>query len=92
MTTAFALMAIGLLVFLLTIPLYAGFGIDADIIGLVIFTVGLAICVIGTIRRRSLHGWKLVAMAVLAAALFLPVVSLMVSLIYYAIAGKGLGN
>ena len=91
-TASFFVMAIGIIVFLLTIPLYANFGIDTDIIGLVIFTVGLAICVIGIIRRKKLHGWKLVVLAILAAVLLLPILPLIVSLIYYLITGKPLGS
>jgi O-antigen/teichoic acid export membrane protein len=85
-------MAIGIVLFVLTIPLYAKFGIDTDIIGLIIFTIGLAICVIGIIRRRKLHGWKLIVLEILAAILLLPTLSLIVSLIYYLITGKELGS
>lgn len=90
-TASFFVMALGIIVFLLTIPLYTYFEIDTDIIGLVIFTVGLAICIIGVIRRKKLHGWKLVFLAILTAVLLLPVFSLIVSLIYYLITGKELG-
>ena len=91
-TASFFVMAIGIVVFLLVFPLYAYFEIDTDIIGLLIFTVGLAICIIGIIRRKKLHGWKLVVLAILAAVLCLPILSLIVSLIYYLITGKPLGN
>ena len=91
-TASFVIMAIGILVFLLTIPLYANFGIDTDIIGLTIFTVGLAMCIIGIIRRKKMHGWKLVVLAILAALLLLPILPLIVSLIYYLITGKPLGS
>src|SRR4030042_5806306 len=82
-TASFFIMAIGIVVFLLTIPLYTYFGIDTDIIGLIIFTIGLAICIIGIIRRKKLHGWKLVVLAILVIVLMLPMLSLIVSLIYY---------
>ena len=91
-TASFAVMVIGIVVFLLTIPLYANFGIDTDIIGLIVFTIGLAICIIGIIRRKKLHGWKLAVLAILAAVLLLPMLSLIVSLIYYLITGKPLGS
>src|SRR4030066_733251 len=86
-TASFIVMAIGIVLFLLTPLLYGNFGIDTDIIGLVIFTTGLAICVIGIIRRKKLHGWKLVVLAILAAVLCLPIFSLIVSMIYYLITG-----
>ena len=91
-TASFFVMAIGIVVFLLTIPLYANFGIDTDIFGLAIFTVGLAICIVGIIRRRKLHGWKLVVLAILTAVLLLPILSLIVTTIYYLITGKPLGS
>jgi hypothetical protein len=91
-TASFFIMAIGIIVFLLTIPLYSYFGIDTDIIGLTIFTVGLAICIIGIIRRNNLRGWKLVVLAVLAAVLLIPVIPLIVSLLYYLITGQPLGS
>ena len=91
-TTSFIVMAIGIVVFLLTIPLYANFGIDTDIIGFIIFTIGLAVCIIGIIRRKKLHGWKLIVLAILASVLFLPALSAIVSLIYFLITGKELGN
>jgi len=91
-TASFFVMAIGIVVFLLSLPLYIYFGIDTDIIGFLIFTTGLAICIIGLIRRKKLHGWKLIVLTILAAVLLLPVLSLIVSLIYYLITGKELGS
>jgi hypothetical protein len=85
-------MAIGIVVFLLTIPLYANFGIDTDIIGLIIFTIGLAIFIIGIIRRKKLHGWKLIVLGILTAVLLLPTLSFIITLIYYLIIGKELGS
>ena len=87
-TASFFVMAIGIVVFLLSIPLYANFNIDTDIIGFTIFTVGLAICIIGIIRGKKLHGWKLLVLAILAVILLLPVLSLIVSLIYELITGE----
>ena len=91
-TASFVIMAIGIVVFLLTIPLYANFGIDTDIIGLIIFTIGLAIFIIGIIRRKKLHGWKLIVLGILAAVLLLPILSFIITLIYYLITGKELGS
>ena len=91
-STSFFIMAIGIVVFLLTIPLYTYFEIDTDIIGLFIFTIGLAICIIGIIRRKKLHGWKLVVLAILVVVSLLPILSFVVSLIYYLITGKELGS
>lgn len=91
-TASFIVMAIGIVVFLLSIPLYINFNIDTDIIGFTIFTVGLAVCSIGIIRRKKPHGWKLVVLSILAVILLLPVLQLIVSLIYYLITGKSLGS
>ena len=91
-TASFFVMAIGIIVFLLTIPLYSNFGIDTDIIGFTIFTAGLALCIIGIIRRKKLHGWKLAVLVILAAALLLPLLPLIVSLVYYLIMGKSWGG
>lgn len=91
-TASFLVMAAGIVVFLLGFPLYTYFEIDTDIIGLVIFTVGLAICIIGIIRRKKLHGWQLAVLAILTAVLLLPILSLIVSLIYFLITGKELGD
>ena len=91
-TASFVIMAIGIVVFLLTIPLYANFGIDTDIIGLIIFTIGLAIFIIRIIRRKKLHGWKLIVLGILIAVLLLPTLSFIITLIYYLITGKELGS
>jgi hypothetical protein len=91
-TASFFLMVIGIIVFLLTIPLYSNFGIDTDIIGLIIFTTGLAICIIGIIRRTKPQGWKLVILLIAAGALLLPLFPLFISLIYYLITGEPLGG
>jgi hypothetical protein len=91
-TASFFIMAVGIIVFLLTIPLYTYFEIDTDIFGLIIFTVGLAICILGIIHRKKLHGWKLVVLAILVVILSLPVLSLVISLVYYLITGNEPGN
>ena len=87
-TASFFVMGIGIVVFALVFPLYAYFGIDTDIIGLIIFTTGLAICIIGIILRKKIHGWKLVVLAIIAAALCLPILSLIVTTIMFLITGK----
>ena len=91
-TASFIVMGIGIVVFLLTIPLYANFGIDTDIIGFIIFTIGLALCIIGIIRRKKLHGWKLIILIIITAVFLLPALSAIVSLIYFLITGKELGS
>ena len=91
-TASLFVMAFGIVLFLLTIPLYTYFEIDTDVIGLIVFTIGLALCLIGIIHRKKLHGWKLIVLAVIAALLLLPLLSLIVSLIYYLITGKALGE
>jgi hypothetical protein len=91
-TASFIIMAFGIIVFLLVIPLYHYFKIDTDIIGLIIFTTGLAICLIGIIHRKKLRGWKLAIMLFLIAVLCLPVLSLIVTTSYFLITGNGLGS
>jgi hypothetical protein len=91
-TASFIIMGIGVVTFLLVFPLYGLFGIDTDIIGLLIFIIGLLICIIGVIRSKKLHGWKLVVLAILAIVLCLPILSFIVSVIYYLITGKPLGE
>ena len=91
-TASFFVMAVGIVVFLLTIPLYTYYGLDTDIIGAMIFVIGLAICIIGIIRRKKPHGWLLVLLITLAVLLLLPIIPLILSLIYYFITGKPLGG
>ena len=91
-TASFFIMAIGVIAFLLTPLLYGLWGIDSDLPGLILVGIGLAICIIGIIRRKKPRGWKLAILAALAAVLLLPMVPLIVSLIYYLITSKPLGN
>ena len=91
-TASFFVMGIGVITFLLTPLLYGLWGIDSDLPGLLIVDVGLVLLIIGLIRRKKLHGWKLVVLAILAAVLCLPILSFIVSLIYYMITGKPLGD
>ena len=85
-------MAVGLLAFLLTPLLYGLWGIDSDLPGLIILFVGLAISLIGVIRRKRLRGWRRVILEALVGVLLLPLLSLIVSVIYYLVAGKELGS
>ena len=89
-TASFFVMGIGIVLFLLTPVLYGLWGIDTDLIGLIILTTGLAILLIGIIRRKKLRGWKLVVLSILAGVLLLPIVPLIVSTVYFLITGKPL--
>jgi hypothetical protein len=89
---SFIVMAIGIVTFLLVIPLYGYFGIDTDIIGLIIICIGLVICIIGIIHKYELRGFKLVSLVVLAAVLSLPVLMLIMSLIHYLMTNKSIGE
>jgi len=50
-TASFFLMGIGVIVFLLVIPLYGLWGIDTDIQGIFIFVIGLLLCAVGFMIR-----------------------------------------
>lgn len=91
-TASFFIMAIGIVVFLLTIPLYSYFGLDTDIIGLIIFTAGLAICLIGIIHRKKLQGWMLAVLIIVTILMCLPVLSFIVTLVIFLITGKPVGE
>jgi hypothetical protein len=91
-TASFFVMAIGIVLFLLTPLFYGYWGLDTDLIGLIILTTGLAICIIGIILRKKLRGWKLAILAVLATLMCLPLLSLIGSSVYFLITGKPLGN
>lgn len=90
-TASFIIMAIGIITFLLVIPLYHFFEIDTDVIGLTILITGLAILLIGVILRKKLHGWKLIILSIIAAVLCIPILILIVTTIYYLITGEPLG-
>ena len=92
LTASFFVIAIGIIAFLLTPLLYGLWGIDSDLPGIIVISVGLAICIVGIIRRKKLHGWKLMASLILAAILSMPALSLIVSLVYYLITGRELGS
>jgi hypothetical protein len=87
---SFIVMGVGLVTFLST-PIWFQFGIDTDIPGFCTLLAGIAICIIGVIRRKKLSRVKLVALIVLASVLSIPMLFLVVSLIYYSITGKELG-
>ena len=91
-TASFIVIAIGVIVFIISLPLYIYAGIDTDIFGFIIFSIGLAVLVIGVIRRYKPGGWKLAGMILLAGMLLLPLVSLAVSFVYYLMAGRALGD
>ena len=90
-TASFIIMGVGVIVFLLT-PLCLLWDIDTDILGVSIVLIGLAIYIIGLIRRKKRSRVKLALLVILASVLGIPNLSLIVSLIYYLITGKPLGN
>jgi hypothetical protein len=91
-TASFFIMGIGVIVFILSFPLYIFYNIDTDIIGFSIILIGLVIFIVGIIRRKKPSGVKLALLIALASILSLPILSLIASLIYYLITGKALGN
>jgi hypothetical protein len=88
---SFFLMGIGLIAFLLTPLLYGLWGIDSDLPGILIIDIGLVLFIIGRIRNKKPGRVKLIVLIVLASILSLPILSLIVSLIYYLVTGKPLG-
>jgi small-conductance mechanosensitive channel len=91
-TASFIVMVIGIIVFVLSLPLYMYADIDTDVIGFIIFTIGVALLIIGIIRRNKLGGWKLAGMIILAGLLLWPAVLLIASLIYYLATGRAIGD
>ena len=90
-TASFFVMGLGIVTFMLVIPLYAWFRIDTDILGLIILDIGLIMLIIGIILRRKLRGFKLAVLVVLSAILSIPVWMLIVTTIYFLITGKPMG-
>ena len=90
-TASFIIMGIGIITFILSLPLYIYCNIDTDVLGLLILGIGFVIYIIGLIRRKKPHRVKLVALVILASVLGVPILSLIVSLIYYLATGKELG-
>jgi hypothetical protein len=91
-TASFFVMGVGVIVFILSFPLYIYYDIDTDIVGFTIVLIGLVILIIGIIRRKKPHGVKLALLIALASILSLPILSGIASLIYYLITGKELGS
>ena len=91
-TASFFIMGIGIIVFILSLPLYIYYNIDTDIIGFSIILIGLVIFIIGLIRRKKLSRVKLALLITLASVLSIPILSGVASLVYYLIAGKELGS
>lgn len=91
-TASFFIMGIGIIVFILSIPLNIYYNIDTDIFGFSIVLIGVVIFIIGIIRRKKPSGVKLALLIALASILSLPILSLIASLIYYSITGKELGS
>ena len=91
-TASFFIMGIGIIVFILSFPLYIYYDIDTDIIGFSIVLIGLVIFIVGLIRRKKPSGVKLALLIALASILSIPILSWIASLIYYFITGKELGS
>jgi len=91
-TASMIFIVIGVILFLVGAPLYTYFKIDTDIIGLIFFTSGTAICCIGIVRNYHLRGWKCILLSILAVVLLLPLISLIVSIVYYLITSNPLGG
>ena len=91
-TASFIIIGIGIIVFILSLPLYIYCNIDTDILGLEIILMGLVILLVGIIRRKKWSRIKLSLLITLASILGLPILPLIASLIYYLITGKPLGN
>lgn len=91
-TASFFIMAIGIILFVLTPLFITQFGLDTDIIGLIVFAIGLAICVMGIIIRYKPHGWRLIGLVIAMVILLLPLVQLVISLVYFLITGKPVGG
>jgi hypothetical protein len=91
-TASFFIIGIGIIVFILSYPLYIYYDIDTDILGFSIVLIGLVILIVGIIRRNKPGGVKLALLIALASILSIPILSLIVSLIYYFITGKELGS
>ncbi len=85
---SFVVMAIGVVTFLLVIPLYGFFRIDTDVLGILIIEAGIVMFIVGIIRRIKMRRVWMVLLSILAFVLSLPVLFLIVGVIYYLIAGK----
>ena len=91
-TASFFVIGIGIVAFILSLPLYIFYNIDTDILGFSIVLIGLVILLVGIIRRNKPGGVKLALLIALASILSIPILGLVASLIYYFITGKELGS
>ena len=89
---SFFVMGVGIILFLLTPLFYGQWGIDTDLIGLTILTTGVTILIIGIIRRKKLHGWKFIILAILSGIMSIPIIMLIITSVIYLITGKPVGN
>jgi len=89
---SFFVMGIGILAFLLTPLFYGLWGIDTDLPGLLIVIIGIILFIVGWILNRKPRKGVLIALIVVASLLSLPIVSLIVSVIYYLITRQPLGE
>jgi hypothetical protein len=91
-TASFIVMGVGIIVFILSLPLYMYCNIDTDILGFEIILMGLVILLVGIIRRKKWSRIKFALLITLASILGLPILILIGGLIYYLVTGKELGN
>jgi drug/metabolite transporter (DMT)-like permease len=89
---SFFLMGIGLIAFLLTPLLLTLWNIDSDIPGVLVVFLGLVLFIVGWILNRKPRKGVLIALIVTASVLSLPILSLIVSLIYFLITRQPLGE
>ena len=75
-TASFIVMGIGIIVFILSLPLYIYCNIDTDLLGLEIILMGLVILLVGIIRRKKWSRIKLSLLITLASILGLPILPL----------------
>ena len=68
-TASFIIMGIGIVTFPLVIPMYGLFGIDTDWFSFLIFLIGLVVCIVGVIHRKSLRVKLGVALVILVSIL-----------------------
>lgn len=88
-----AVMLIGIIVFLISIPLFIFTGIDLDVIGFFTFVIALAFFIIGIVKKQKLKGWRLIVLTVIAAMLLLTTaVPLLKSTVQYLLTRKPLGG
>ena len=89
---SFFIMGIGLIVFLMTWPLYTLWGIDTDIPGMLIIFLGLVLFIVGWILNRKPGKAVKITLIVLASLLSIPLLMFIVTTIIYLITGQPLGE